>query len=434
MPTPATYKFDESVSGFVQPVQDGRTAITYPFLPNGSIGPKVYTRNLLQREAYYVPATMGLERDSAWPDGDAQAYLIAESSPEWVGIGDMLRFSRTYARIPAVQTVYGSRTIVRPVMHDIFSGSSYAVSFDNGATSHVFTSRTTVSAVAAPDVPNTANPANGSTPGTLSSAATISFTGNNSTQTFAANASDSTIKDQLSTAVTGSTASSANFKIARNTGGITVSVVTTNTTISAISSDSATVIVTPLIVLGVASGSGAELFTLDATDANASSKRRVTTSIAAVAGRYMALWNGDKLAGWGKVVATDGSTYSDLELSEIPGKDFAATHAAVAGVTAGSRYVNGPVAVSTKEVTTFYLPLVTAGITTPSDITLVAPKLAPVDWLGEIVAYIAGGSLTSYYSAIEGSQLDRWLDDPIYSQTVISAQMSDALDTVSTSA
>jgi hypothetical protein len=161
---------------------------------------------------------------------------------------------------------------------------------------------------------------------------------------------------------------------------------------------------------------------------NADSVRRITATVTgAVEGNYYAAWNEDKLVGFGRVVATDSSAYIDVLLSETPGKDLAVTHVAVVGVNACVRYVNGPVSVSTKIVTDFYYPGWSPGVTTPADIGLVAPQLDPISWLGLIVA-------GSAFGVIEGSQLEKYQGGPFYSQTTISAQMSDALDTVSTSA
>lgn len=315
MSVPATFKYDLS-NGAITPVQDGRTAVTYPFLPNGSIGPKVYTRRLLQQEAYYVPATMGLERDSVWAGGDPSAYLIAETSPEHTGIGDLLRFTRSYARIPATQTVYGSRVIQRPVMHDIKSGSSYAVSFDNGVTSHVFTSRTTV----------------------------------------------------------------------------TITVGTTYTGVT-------------------------------------------HTAHGKTVGSFVALWFGDRLLYAGKITVTDTADHYLVDYTE-PNVGPATTGSAGYADSASARYVNGVTSgpCSSRETTTFYLPGVSVGITVLSDVPVITTVINPVSWLGEIVAYIAAGSLSTYFSIVESGPLERWLGGPIYSQTSISIQMKDALETVSVSA
>lgn len=385
----------------------------------------------------YLPTTSATRtsslrtRDAVDNSGDTAAdyfaFLCQETPPDAGSLRQgIARLSRTYMRVPAAQTDYGSSIINRPKMNNIKSGSSYAASFDDD-TSVVWSARKTVNSISTPEAPANSSVESPATIGTLPASVTISFTGNTGTQTFAANASDATIKDQLSTAVTGSTASAANFKIVRNVTGVTVSVVTTNTTVSAISSDAASVVVTPLITLGLATGGVAmEIFSFEAATVNAASIRTLTTSAAHgfSAGNLVALWNGDKLVGTGTMVAAPTTTTLTIELKEIPGKDFAVTNCA--RMNDGTRYVNGPVSVSTKIVTDFYYPGWSPGITTPADIALVTPQLDPISWLGLIVA-------GTTYGVIEGSQLEKYLGGPFYSQTTVSAQMSDALDTVSAS-
>ena len=309
MSAPATFKYDLPNSA-ITPVQEGRTTVAYPFLPNGSIGPKVYTRRLLQQEAYYVPATMGLERDSVWPGGDPQAYLISETSPEHTGIGDMLRFTRSYARIPATQTVYGSRIIQRPIMHMIAAGGYRAVSVDNGVTSHTIAS---------------------------------------------GNCSSCTSGKVVAGTYEGYT-------------GITKT------------------------------GHG----------------RSVNDVLLA--------WTGDGIAQVVTILSVFDANTFYVDSSHGAGFIVYALRS-----NANARYVNGPMPCTVKVVTSYYLQGVTSGITTPADIPLVTSAIDPVSWLDALVAGTA-------YVVCEGSQLDRWLDGPIYSQTTISVQMSDANEQISVSA
>lgn len=360
------------------------------------------------------------EYSEATEGSDVFAFLVNESDPT---IDFMMgRFTRRYARVPGAQIRPSSKYFDRPSLDDVFSGSSYGAELIPGY-SHVFTTRKTVTSFAAPDVPNTANINNGSTPGTLSGSVTISFTGNNSTQTFASNASDSTIQNALSTAVTGSTASAANFNIARNVSGITVSVVTTNTTVSAISSDSAAVIVTPLTTLGLATGGTAtDLFSLKAADVNAASIRSVSaTAHGGVKGDRVVFWNGDKIVGKGDVIsaATDSFT---VDLDVVPGKDFAADKCGFS-TDADACYVNGPKVCTVRYTTNFYLPGVTAGITTYADIPTQTIYTDPKSWLGRIIAVPTG------YATIEVSDVQSW-QGPILMQEICEIQMDDAIDTV----
>lgn len=416
---PATFKFDDTFA-FVRPVQEARTQIAYPFMANGDRATRTYSRSLLQREAHYVPAVLGFERDSVWEGGDPAAFLISETSPEPTGIGDLVRFSRTYACIPAQQTVYGSRLIDRPVMHDIVASGSYAVSFDNGVTSHVFTARKSVTAVGAitPYGATEAVAANALPSATVTIGESVGST------TFSTADSASTIQSTIASGIgssvyvtkgegnivcTGaSLGTSVKYADAGGTAGLEVDYSTDGT-------------IGTLIIRATN-----QTRSLDA-DTPTNVRALTSASHGGVAGELLAVWNGDKLLGTLKVLSVTTDTVT-IRADEAPWTigTLAVTHLQFADISS-TRYVNGPANCTVKEVTDFYLPGVSSGITTPADIALVAPKLDPVSWLTAIQAATA-------YVVIEGSQLQRWLDGPIYSQTTISVQMSDALDTVAVAA
>lgn len=76
---------------------------------------------------------------------DPFAFLIQETAPETGMLrSGIAKFLRTYARVPKQEIDYGSAVITRPSMNGVNSGGSYGVSFDDGTTTHVFTSRSTV--------------------------------------------------------------------------------------------------------------------------------------------------------------------------------------------------------------------------------------------------------------------------------------------------
>lgn len=363
-----------------------------------------------------------LEYNEASQGSDLFAFLVMESDPT---IDFMMgRFQRRYARVPGDQIVPGNQWFNRPVMHDIKSGTSYAATFpdDKDTKSYVWSSRISVSSLSAPDVPTTANPANGATPGALP-AVVISITANNSTQTFNANDSDSTIQNAISTAVTGSSASAANFKILRNIGSLSVTVITTNTTVSALSSAGASVIVSCPFGMAAATGAGpGEIVRLETADINANSVRTIATGSAhsGAAGGLFAAWNGDKLVAVSKAVSASGSTMT-VPLVDFQGDDLAITHIAFA--TQGTCYLNGPKLCTVKKTQKFYLPGVTSGITTYADIPDVTIYTDPVSWLGRIIAVPTG------YAAIAVNDLAQW-QGPILMQETAEVQMSDAIETV----
>jgi len=130
--------------------QTGPRRVIYPFL-NGPIKDsttKIYERDMLVLPASFAPftgaASTHVESAEALQGSDAAAYIVSES-PISIS-GGMGSFTRTYANIPTAQIIPSSRFFNRPLMDDVFSGGSYAVSFD-GLKSWVFTSRISISSI-----------------------------------------------------------------------------------------------------------------------------------------------------------------------------------------------------------------------------------------------------------------------------------------------
>lgn len=326
---------------------------------------------------------------------DQFAFLCQETPPDAGSLRQgIARISRNYCRLPAQQTDYGSAIITRPVMNDIFSGSSYAVSFDNDR-SWVFTSRKTASF----------------------GSATITVTGQASSETFLTSDSAATIQSACNTATTGG--GTNRFFVSKDTLGISiflspVSLVAGTNDIRVCSSTDTAVVI---------SGSGEVGGTLTIRFADAV-RTISSTSHGGAVGQYVVLWNGDKILATGRVTVSNTNDFT-AQLNSSLGQDAVVTHCQFA--PNGTCYVNGPVGVSTKEVTDFYYPGWSPGITTPQDISTVASQVDAVSWLGLIVAGTA-------YGVVQTSDLTKYNGGPFYSYMTTYAQMSDALETVSASA
>lgn len=401
--------------------------IRFPFKPDlTALEVEIFYEGPL---ATYVPIPYGSVEPDYSADG-VTLYMSAQGNLQNIG-GGCIRYSRTWCSLPAPQTVYGSRLIDRPVMHDITASGSYAVSFDNGVTSSVFSSRIAVNAIGDAEATYQSEDAiRASLPHAL-----ITIEADNSVRTFYADDTTATIQNALSNAMVGSTAYASSFGLARSGAGYIVSfsnAILSGIKLKQLSTASITLTLTPgpdVVIGDFATGAVADLFRITTTEAPRASTRVLTTGSAhsGAAGGLLALWNGDKLVGTLKATAASGSSVT-IPTDEAPWNTsgLALTHLAFATQAAG-RYVNGPANCTVKADTASYLPGVSAGITTPADIPLVAPKLDPVSWLTAIVAATA-------YVVCEGSQLERWLDGPIYRQTTLSVQMSDALDTIAVGA
>lgn len=431
-----------------------RALTSYPFkyASPADFTATVHERDYLIDPGNYTPRLSVTGPRDTDPD-DGTAYLVEESDPPARTSSRRAVITRTFARIPGTQYEPASLLFDRPSLHDVVSGSVYAVSFDGGRTSHLFNSRKAINVIASLAAPTKTVTGDvdgtGSIAGEYSGLPTvvITITGNNSTRTFNADASDSTIQDALSNAVTGSTASAANFKILRNFGALSVTVITTNTTISALSSPSAEVEVDCPVGIGVATGSGpSEILRLTAqpldtratvdthdlteTYSVSASVRTFTTSAAhgAAVGDRVAFWNGPRVVATSIVTAVPTSTTFKVPLEDVPGADFAASTCAFDSA-AWYRVANGAVDCSARRVRRFYLPGVTGGISSMADIPAQTPVTRdPVSWLGAVVSYLTTPSAATY--AIDQTEDVRVWMGPILEKPVVELQMQDAVKTL----
>lgn len=388
--------------------QVGPTRVSYPFIdyPTKNTICKRYDVTGWVLPGSYTPAAPL----STYPgDGIFAAsnvhYLVEETQPR--DGGGYYIVDRSYCNIPGNQVRWGSQMIVRPSMHDVVSGSNYGVSFDDGETTHIFTSRIAVSSVGVVEGAETTESA-------LPSGTVTIQLDNYSTWNF-------------STAETAPTISAV-----LNSLGLTCTVVTTPAAISiVVDSASARKIMYCYTATSGISIQGNDMgFTVSA---GSSTETVVKTRVIATgsahsgsAGGWVAFWNGSRVVATVKAVAASGSSITvPAGEGALALESPAITHCAFA-TQASRRVVNGPAPVSTRITEMFYMPGVSGGITTPADITLYDSELNPVSWLAAVAA-------NNTYAVIDGSDLAPWLG-PIYRLTKTEAQMSDAVVTVAVGA
>lgn len=82
-------------------------------------------------------------------------------------------------------------------------------------------------------------------------------------------------------------------------------------------------------------------------------------------------------------------------------------------------YTAGLDRVGAKLVTQFYLPGVTAGITTPQDIPIPSPLLNSAQFLAAVVANVTG------YVTYDAKELSQWRESPIYQLGTVQINMAD---------
>ena len=405
---------------FTTPLGDGPARIRFPFInaQTRDRTSKVFERDYVVLPGSYSPTAAG---DTFPGDGNiaasSTAYVVGESDPN--PSGGSYRFTRTWAQVPTVQVAYGSRMFDRPVMHDIYttSASYWAVSYDDGATSTLHSARKAVSSLSSITQPTTPISVTAQLADPLVIGDQIDVVGSalGGTYIFYGSSSASTIESLLRTS-----ALCSGVVVARDDYNINITV---TAGVRSIESASDNILITG----GAGSWNitrrqpASSAYNTESPTQPEYSRNLAVSSHGGVAGQLIACWNGDKLVGITKILSVPDANTIRIRADESPWSigNLAISHVQLAN-TSATRYVNGPIAVSTREVTTFYLPGVT--VTAATDIPLVSPKVSPVEWMGQIVA-------APTWVCIEGSQLRQWMG-PILQQTTIEAQLSDALDSV----
>lgn len=176
---------------FTSPVQDGPKRVFYPF---ANAPTKDTTTTGTERKYVVLPSSFSPAAALTTDPDDATQYLVEETEPA-IDFSGFYRFARTFCKVPGQQVSYGSRLLVRPVMNDIKYSTFYAVSFDSGISSWIFAARKTASISGAPDVPSTAEGATASSLPVLT--ITIDSTGGSSVS-FSTSDSASSIQSTVS--------------------------------------------------------------------------------------------------------------------------------------------------------------------------------------------------------------------------------------------
>ena len=427
---------------FTSAKQNGATVVSYPFLnnPTKDSTTKQYQTNYAQLAGSYAPAAaLNTFPGDAVFAANANAYLVDESISQ--ATGAIYNFSRKWSTIPINQILPSTRYYNRPIMDNVFSGTSYAATFDDGVTSHVFTSRISIQSISAIAADTSTN------------STTISGTGGGSVPVTSATFSPDLLPGTLITGYSSAgyfffnlNSGAANIRSSMNAGAFDVSVTasTTSVSISVISGTlySIDCVVNTVDVIGA--GSTYTLTrrqttsylnntqspdttlaqTRSATDTYnvpASNRTIYANSHGGVVGDKVVLWNGNFIVAKGAVLTAAADSFT-VDLTAVPGANFTANYCGFSS-DANACYVNGPKICTVKRTQQFYLPGVTPGITTFADIPTQTIYTDPTSWLGRIIAVPTG------YATIEVSDLSAW-SGPILMQEIDQVQMEDAIDTV----
>lgn len=427
---------------FTSAKQNGATVVSFPFLnnPTKDTTTKQYQTNYAQLAGSYTPAAaLNTFPGDAVFAANPNAYLVDESIAQ--ATGAIYNFSRKWSTIPIDQILPSTRYYNRPVMDNVFSGTSFAATFDEGVTSHVFTSRISIQSIStiAAD--------------TRSNSTTISGTGGGTVPITSASFTPDSLPG---TAVTGNSsaggfsftlnASAATIRASMNSGAFDVTVVASSTAVS-ITVISGTLYDINCAVATVEIIGSGSTYTLQrrqttsylnntqAPDTTLAQSRSATdtynvpasnrtinaNSHGGVVGDKVVLWNGNYIVAKGAVLTSSTNSFT-VDLTTVPGANFAADTCGFSS-DANACYVNGPKICTVKRTQEFYLPGVTPGITTFADIPTQTIYTDPTSWLGRIIAVPTG------FATIEVSDLSAW-SGPILMQEIDEVQMADAIDTV----
>jgi hypothetical protein len=410
---------DPSGFGFVRPVQSGRTVVSYPFIQNGDRGTVVYSRTFYQLESAYKPIAPGTERDSVWVGGDPNAYNLPDSPPEHTGIGDLMRFTRSYARIPPTQTTYpGSQYIQLPVVANNYGTESSIAVFDystgtdagsgyfnkNGGAIYTEYQQALYGPTKAPTgarVPGKA------TAGTF----TLTY-GANTTAALNWNDADATINaavNALASVTAAGLTFSINNALSTVTGGGLVIAITVGSTLSALTLNggSLTVSTSNHPTTQINSSTSQDILLADHITVSSHGLNTGLT-LAAVYARTTPIIITMATGSWGSVDANTlwlptGSTYGDVVFVGTYSRAFQAGKSCL---------------LRTKVVETFALPGISVGITTASDIATDFGLQNAEDFISAMV------NQTGFQTySVDGPAF--WMGGPIYRLETLKINLDD---------
>ena len=157
---------------------------------------------------------------------------------------------------------------------------------------------------------------------------------------------------------------------------------------------------------------------LTATSANSGGNTRLTATAHGIAGTesIIVAGVGGSTARYG-IVAPGAYTVVDANTIDVLGYNLGT--AAISLAKYLRDYTPGTDRVGLRRTQKFYLPGVTSGITTPADIPLPALLVNDVELLASLLANTTG------YQTYDASELSRWNDGPIYTQTYDELNMAD---------
>jgi hypothetical protein len=94
---------------FISATEVGPRDYEYPFRNNGDVTSSLLSVECWQQQGFYVPQTLSTPHETL-----TDFYLISETDPARFGFGDIVKFRRTFARIPTQQIEWSSMWVTIP--------------------------------------------------------------------------------------------------------------------------------------------------------------------------------------------------------------------------------------------------------------------------------------------------------------------------------
>lgn len=153
------------------------------------------------------------------------------------------------------------------------------------------------------------------------------------------------------------------------------------------------------------------------TSANSGANTRVTCTAHGYAGTETLLAYGNSGSAQISILFVAG-TYTVIDANTIDLLNVNYASATIKLAAFYRNYTPGPTNVGVRITENFYLPGVTAGISTGADIAIPSPLLNDAQFLFFVVTYLSG------YQTYNSSQPDQWNNTPIYMMTVTEINMA----------
>ncbi len=383
----------------------GPARLVYPFRQNGDRISAYFSQDYWQRLPNYTP------QELSTPFAQSSDFYLLSETPLTGGIADLFGFSRVYSRIPTPQTVNATMALTKPTPGVVVGYSDYTFFYQQSSTVDVATTSNAFEVRYAGSVfePNNKVYSVISCPQpsfTVASGGTFTLTYKTSTTAaLAYSAADATI------------AAAVNALPSVIADGFTVTVANALGTAA-----------TGYIILTIATGATTTAFSITSslTPTGASSvywlRTNATTQYGQIGVRLSIPNHGlvaaDELyirqttssrayalnSGYWGVIDANTISFPRLYIS-----DYTTVTAVGRKIRA---FTPGTGTVQTQAVQSFYLPGVTAGITTIADIPLVTPQASDLG-----ILTLAASSSTGFQN-YQVSELTQWIGSPIYTRTV----------------